>query len=40
MAPSVYDYNLSVIKNKVNKYQEIEDKIDELYLKKHKKRQH
>ncbi len=38
MAPSVYYYNLSVIKNKVNKYQEIEDKIDELYLKNHKKR--
>src|SRR5690554_2771936 len=40
MAPSVYYYNLKAAKNRVNKYAEIEDKIDELYLKKHKKRQH
>ena len=35
---SVYYYQLNAIKNKVNKYEEIEKEIDYLYLEKHKKR--
>lgn len=35
---SVYYYQLNVIKNEVNKYEEVEKEIDYLYLKKHKKR--
>lgn len=35
---SVYYYQVNVIKNEVNKYEEIEKEIDYLYLKKHKKR--
>lgn len=34
---SVYYYQLNVIKNEVNKYQDIEKEIDYLYLEKHKK---
>lgn len=40
MAPSVYYYNLQKAKKKTNKYAEIEARIDELYLIKHKKKQH
>lgn len=35
---SVYYYQVNVIKNEVNKYEEIEKEIDYLYLKKHKRR--
>ena len=35
---SVYYYQLKVIENKVNNYEEIEARIDYLYLKKHKRR--
>jgi len=35
---SVYYYQLNSIKNKVNHYKEIEERIDYLYVKKHKKR--
>lgn len=35
---SVYYYQINSIKNKVNKYEEVEKKIDYLYLEKHKKR--
>ncbi|MGE4379242.1 MAG: IS3 family transposase [Candidatus Izemoplasmatales bacterium] len=38
MASSVYYYHLSEDRNKPNKYAEIENEIDYLYLKKHKKR--
>lgn len=35
---SVYYYQVKSIKNKVNKYEDVEKEIDYLYLKKHKKR--
>ena len=35
---SVYYYQVKAIKNETNKYEEIEKKIDYLYLEKHKKR--
>ena len=35
---SVYYYHVESIKNKINKYEKIEEEIDYLYLKKHKKR--
>lgn len=35
---SVYYYQINSIKNKSNKYNEIEERIEYLYLKKHKKR--
>ena len=35
---SVYYYQTKSIDNKINKYKELEEKIDVLYLKKHKKR--
>jgi transposase InsO family protein/transposase-like protein len=38
MASSVYYYHVSQDKLKVNKYIEIEEKIDNIYLNKHKKR--
>ena len=38
VALSVYYYNVKAIKDKVNKYEDVESKIDYLYLKKHKKR--
>jgi transposase InsO family protein/transposase-like protein len=38
MASSVYYYHTSEYKKKINKYSEIENEIDYLYLKKHKKR--
>ena len=34
----VYYYQLNSIKNKVNKYEEVEKEIEYLYLEKHKKR--
>ena len=33
----IYYYHVKSIKNKINKYEKIEEKIDYLYLKKHKK---
>jgi len=38
MASSVFYYQLNSIKQSVNKYEEIEKKIDYLYLERHKKR--
>lgn len=38
MASSVFYYQLNSIKKSVNKYEEIEKRIDYLYLEKHKKR--
>ena len=38
MPLSVYYYNVKSIKNKINKYEDIESRIDYLYLDKHKKR--
>lgn len=35
---SVYYYQINKLENKINKYEEIEERIDDLYLKKHKKR--
>ena len=38
MNSSVYYYNVNAMKEKINKYVEVEKQIDYLYLKKHKKR--